>query len=111
MAYITSFHKGTTVQFILPIGSLYPNTTLEAWDRVKIVFAATKGGTPVIDKTVLIDEVTGTCDVELTNVNTDVAIGFYFYEIYFQHSDTSEVSAYEEEYVIEAGRVQIKERV
>ena len=109
MVYIKSMYKETTHQFDIPIGTLYPHITVHTWDRVKVIFATAKGETPVIDITGTITN--GICSIELSNATTDVAAGYYVYEIFYQHSDDDNLDEYEEEYVIEAGRVEIKERV
>lgn len=112
MVYLSSFYYGTTVKISIPVATLFPSVTIEDWDKCNVVLAKTKGGTKSINTYDVSFANSGVANIELNNnTQTKIDVGFYFYEIYFQHSDDSDVSQWEEEYVIESGRLQVKERV
>jgi len=110
MAYLTSFYQGTTSSISIPVGTMYSELTLNAFSKVTIVMAESYGGPEVLNKSTVSFDNDGIATFKLTVTNTNITPGKYYYEIFLEH-DTNGVDNYDTEYVIESGRVQVKDRV
>jgi len=111
MAYLKSFFKGTTVEFNIPISALYSSLTLNIFSKVTVVISSSYGETKVLNESVVDFHGDGIAKFNLSsNSQTNIDAGKYYYEIFLEH-DTNGSNNYDVEYVIESGRIQIKDRV